>query len=41
LAEAARQLQCIGAESRMEAAADGWRQLSIEAQGVIDVLRRR
>jgi two-component system sensor histidine kinase/response regulator len=41
LFEAAGVLERIGAESRMDAAEAGWRQLSVEASNVIDVLRRR
>ena len=40
LFEAARVLERVGAESRMDAAEAAWRQLSIEASNVIDVLRR-
>ena len=40
LFEAARVLERIGAESRMDAAEAAWRQLSVEASNVIDVLRR-
>ena len=39
LFEAARVLERIGAESRMDAAEAAWRQLSVEATNVIDVLR--
>jgi CheY-like chemotaxis protein len=38
--EAARVLERIGAESRMDAAEAGWRLLSLEAASIIDVLRR-
>ena len=41
LFEAARVLERIGAESRMDAADAAWRQLSVEASNVIDVLRTR
>jgi PAS domain S-box-containing protein len=40
LFEAARALERVGAESRMDAADAAWRQLSVEATNVIDVLRR-
>jgi len=40
LFEAARVLERVGAESRMDAAEGAWRQLSVEATNVIDVLRR-
>jgi signal transduction histidine kinase/CheY-like chemotaxis protein len=40
LFEAARVLEGIGAESRMDAAEAAWRQLAVEATQVIDVLRR-
>ena len=40
LFEAARVLERIGAESRMNAAEAAWRQLSVEASNVIDVLSR-
>jgi two-component system, sensor histidine kinase and response regulator len=40
LFEAARALERVGAESRMDAAEGAWRQLSVEATNVIDVLRR-
>ena len=40
LFEAARVLERIGAESRMDAAEGAWRQLSVEASNVIDVMRR-
>ena len=40
LFEAARVLERIGAESHMDAAEAAWRQLSVEASNVIDVLRR-
>ena len=40
LFEAARVLERVGAESRMDAAEAAWRQLSVEASNVIDVLRR-
>ena len=40
LFEAAGVLERIGAESRMDAAEAAWRQLSVEAGNVIDVLRR-
>jgi HPt (histidine-containing phosphotransfer) domain-containing protein len=40
LFEAARVLERVGAESRMDAAEAAWRQLSVEATNVIDVLRR-
>ena len=40
LFEAARVLECIGAESRVNAAEAAWRQLSVEASNVIDVLSR-
>ena len=40
LFEAARVLERVGAESRMGAAEAAWRQLSVEAANVIDVLRR-
>jgi CheY-like chemotaxis protein len=40
LFEAARVLERVGAESRMDAAKAAWRQLSVEASNVIDVLRR-
>jgi CheY-like chemotaxis protein len=40
LFEAARVLERLGAESRMEPAEAAWRQLSVEASNVIDVLRR-
>jgi len=39
LFEAARVLERVGAESRMDAAEGAWRQLSVEASNVIDVLR--
>jgi hypothetical protein len=35
-----RVLERIGAESRMDAAEAAWRQLSVEATNIIDVLRR-
>src|SRR5207249_396604 len=41
LCEAARVLERIGAESRMDAADAAWRHLSVEASHLIDVLRRR
>jgi HPt (histidine-containing phosphotransfer) domain-containing protein len=34
-------LERVGAESRMDAAEAAWRQLSVEASNVIEVLRRR
>jgi two-component system, sensor histidine kinase and response regulator len=37
--EAARVLERIGAESRMDAAEAAWRRLSVEATNIIDVLR--
>jgi CheY-like chemotaxis protein len=40
LFEAARVLERIGAESRMDASEGAWRQLSVEASNVIDVMRR-
>jgi signal transduction histidine kinase/CheY-like chemotaxis protein len=40
LFEASRVLERVGAESRMDAAEGAWRQLSVEASNVIDVLRR-
>jgi HPt (histidine-containing phosphotransfer) domain-containing protein len=40
LFEAARVLERIGAESRMDAAEAASRQLSVEASNIIDVLRR-
>ena len=40
LFEAARVLERVGAESRMDAAEAAWRQLSVEASNVIDVLAR-
>jgi len=40
LFEAARVLERVGTESRMDAAEGAWRQLSVEASNVIDVLRR-
>ena len=40
LVEAARVLERLGAESRMDAAEAAWRPLSVEASHVIDVLRR-
>jgi len=40
LFEAARVLERVGTESRMDAAEGAWRQLSVEATNVIDVLRR-
>ena len=40
LFDAACVLERIGAESRMDAAEGAWRQLSVEATNVIDVLRR-
>ena len=40
LFEAARVLERIGAESRMDAAEAGWRRLSAEAVNVLDALRR-
>jgi signal transduction histidine kinase/DNA-binding response OmpR family regulator len=40
LCDAARVLERIGAESRMDAADAAWRQLSIEASHAVDVLRR-
>ena len=40
LFEAAHVLERVGAESRMDAAEAAWRQLSVEASNVIDVLRR-
>jgi CheY-like chemotaxis protein len=40
LFEAASVLERVGAESRMNAAEAAWRQLSVEAANVIDVLRR-
>jgi HPt (histidine-containing phosphotransfer) domain-containing protein len=39
LFEAARVLERVGAESHMDAAEAAWRQLSVEASNVIDVLR--
>ncbi|HEY0284568.1 MAG TPA: response regulator, partial [Vicinamibacterales bacterium] len=39
LFEAARVLERVGAESRMDAAEGAWRQLSVEASNVIDVMR--
>jgi len=39
LFQAAEVLERIGAESRMEAADGAWRQLSVEASLVIDLLR--
>ena len=41
LSEAARVLERIGAESRMDAAEGAWRQLSVEATNVIDLLRHQ
>jgi two-component system, sensor histidine kinase and response regulator len=41
LFEAARALERVAAESRMDAAEGAWRQLSVEASNVIDVLGRR
>ena len=41
LFEAAKVLERMGAESRMAAAEGAWRQLSVEASLVIEVLRRR
>jgi two-component system sensor histidine kinase/response regulator len=41
LFEATQVLERIGAESRMAAAEGAWRQLSVEASHVIDVLRER
>jgi CheY-like chemotaxis protein len=41
LFEAAQVLERIGAESRMNAAEAAWRQVSVEASHVIDVLRDR
>jgi two-component system sensor histidine kinase/response regulator len=38
---AANALEEAGADSRMDAADDAWRELSIEADRVVDVLRRR
>jgi len=40
LFEAAKVLERVGAESRMDAAEAAWRPLSVEASHVIDVLRR-
>jgi two-component system sensor histidine kinase/response regulator len=40
LFEAAHVLERIGGESRMDAADAAWRQLSVEASNVVDVLRR-
>jgi len=40
LFEASRVLERVGTESRMDAAEAAWRQLSIEASIIIDVLRR-
>ena len=40
LFEAAHVLERVAAESHMEAAEAAWRQLSVEACNVIDVLRR-
>jgi HPt (histidine-containing phosphotransfer) domain-containing protein len=40
LFEAARILERIGAESRMDAAEAAWRRLSAEAVNVLDALRR-
>ena len=40
LFEAARVLERVGAESRMDAAEAAWRQLSVEATNVIEALRR-
>jgi two-component system sensor histidine kinase/response regulator len=40
LFQAAGVLERIGAESRMDAAEGAWRQLSVEASNIIDVLRR-
>jgi HPt (histidine-containing phosphotransfer) domain-containing protein len=39
LSEAARALEAIGAQVRMDAAADGWRRLSAEAARVMDALQ--
>jgi CheY-like chemotaxis protein len=41
LFEAARVLERVAAEAHMDAAEAAWRQLSVEASNVIDVLRRR
>ena len=41
LFEAACVLERVGAESHMDAAEGAWRQLSVEASNVIDMLRRR
>jgi HPt (histidine-containing phosphotransfer) domain-containing protein len=41
LFEAAEVLERIAAQSRMAAAEAGWRQVSVEASNVIDVLRGR
>ena len=41
LFEAARVLERIGADSHMDAAEAAWRQLSVEASHIIDVLRRQ
>ena len=40
LFDAARVLERVGAESRMDAAEAAWRQLSIEASHVLDALKR-
>jgi CheY-like chemotaxis protein len=40
LCDAARTLERIGAEGRMDAAEAGWRQLSVEAASVLDALGR-
>jgi two-component system, sensor histidine kinase len=40
LSEAARVLERVGADSQMDAAEAAWRQLSVEASSVMDVLRR-
>jgi CheY-like chemotaxis protein/HPt (histidine-containing phosphotransfer) domain-containing protein len=41
LFQAASVLERVAAESRMDAAEAAWRQLSVEASNIIDVLRRR
>ena len=41
LFEAARVLERIGAESRMDAAEAAWRQLSVEATNVLQILHGR
>jgi signal transduction histidine kinase/CheY-like chemotaxis protein len=41
LCGAARVLERVAAESRMDAAEGAWRQVSVEASNIVDILRRR